>query len=56
MVTKFDGQILAAKFGFVPDYCKISQSLEPARLVFRIVQLLQNLTGTLAAVLPMCLS
>ena len=43
----------------IPDktsYCKISQCLEAARFVLRIVQSLWNLTGTLAAVLPKCLS
>ena len=35
---------------------KISSSLEAARLVFRIVRSLWNLTGTSAALLPMCLS
>ena len=35
---------------------KISQSLEAAKFVFRIVQSLWNLTGTSAALLPMCLS
>ena len=38
------------------SYCKISQSLEAARFVFRIVQSLWNLIGTSVAVLPMCLS
>ena len=38
------------------SYCKISWSLEAARFVFRIVRSLWNLTGTSAAVLPMCLS
>ena len=38
------------------SYCKISQSLEAARFVFRIVPSLWNLTGTSAAGLPKCLS
>ena len=38
------------------SYRKISWSLEAARFVFRIVRSLWNLTGTSAAVLPMCLS
>ena len=38
------------------SYRKISQSLEAARLVFRIERSHWNLTGTSAAVLPMCLS
>ena len=38
------------------SYRKISQSLEVARFVFRIVRSLWNLTGTSAALLPMCLS
>ena len=38
------------------SYFKISQSLEAARFVFRIVQSLWNLTGTSAAGLPECLS
>ena len=37
-------------------YHKISQSLEAARLVFRIVRSLWNLTGASAAALPMFLS
>ena len=38
------------------SYCEISQSLESKRFSFRIVQSHRNLTGTSAAVLPMCLS
>ena len=38
------------------SFRKISSSLEAARFVFRIVRSLWNSTGTLAAVLPMCLS
>ena len=38
------------------SFRKISLSLETARLVFRIVRSLWNLTGTSAALLPMCLS
>ena len=38
------------------SFRKISSSLEAARFVFRIVRSLWNLTGTSAAVLPMCLS
>ena len=38
------------------SYRKISWSLEAARFVFGIVRSLWNLTGTSAAVLPMCLS
>ena len=38
------------------SFRKISWSLESARFVFRIVRSLWNLTGTSAAVLPMCLS
>ena len=38
------------------SYRKISQSLEAARFLFRIVRSLWNLTGTSAALLPMCLS
>ena len=38
------------------SFRKISLSLEAARFVFRIVRSLWNLTGTSAAVLPMCLS
>ena len=38
------------------SYRKISWSLEATRFVFRIVRSLWNLTGTSAAVLPMCLS
>ena len=38
------------------SYRKISRSLEAARFVFRFVRSLWNLTGTSAAVLPMCLS
>ena len=37
-------------------YCKISQSLETARFVFRIVRPLWNLTDTSEAMLQMCLS
>ena len=37
-------------------YCKIWQSLEATRFVFRIVWSLWSLTGTSAAVLPICLS
>ena len=36
--------------------CKISQSLEAARAVFKVVRSLWNLTGTSAALLPKCLS
>ena len=38
------------------SYCKISQSLEATRFVFKIVWSLWNWIGTLAAVLPRCLS
>ena len=38
------------------SYCKISQSLEAARFVFRVVGSLWSLTGTTAAMLPTCLS
>ena len=38
------------------SYRQISWSLEAARFVFRIVWSLWNLTGTSAALLPMCLS
>ena len=38
------------------SFRKISSSLEATRFVFRIVRSLWNLTGTSAAVLPMCLS
>ena len=38
------------------SYCKITQSLEAVRLVFRIIRSLWNLTGASAAVLPRCLS
>ena len=38
------------------SFHKISLSLEAAKFVFRIVRSLWNLTGTSAAVLPMCLS
>ena len=38
------------------SFCKISLSLEAAGFVFKIVRSLWNLTGTSAAVLPMCLS
>ena len=38
------------------SFRKISSSLEAAIFVFRIVRSLWNLTGTSAAVLPMCLS
>ena len=38
------------------SYCKISQSLEATRFVFRIVRSFWNLTGTSAAVLPTWLS
>ena len=38
------------------SYRKVSWSLEAARFVFRIVRSLWNLTGTSAALLPMCLS
>ena len=38
------------------SYRKISQSLEAARFVFRIVHSLRNLTGTSATLLPTCLS
>ena len=38
------------------SFRKISWSLEVARFVFRIVRSLWNLTGTSAALLPMCLS
>ena len=37
------------------SYCNISQSLEAARFVLRIARSLWNLTGTSAALLPMCL-
>ena len=37
-------------------YRKISQSLEAARFVFRIVRSLWNLAGTSAALLPRCMS
>ena len=36
------------------SFLKISSSLEAARFVFRIIRSLWNLTGTSAAVLPMC--
>ena len=39
-----------------PYYCKISQSLEAAKYLLRIIRSLWNLTGTSAATLPMCLS
>ena len=38
------------------SFRKISWSLETARFVFRIIRSLWNLTGTSAALLPMCLS
>ena len=38
------------------SFGKISSSLEAARFVFRIFRSLWNLTGTSAAVLPVCLS
>ena len=38
------------------SFHKISSSLEAARVVSRIVRSLWNLTGTSAALLPMCLS
>ena len=38
------------------SYCNISQSIETARFLFRIIRSLWNLTGTSAAVLPKCLS
>ena len=38
------------------SFRKILSSLEAARFVFRIIRSLCNLTGTSAAVLPMCLS
>ena len=38
------------------SFRKISSSLEAARFVFRIVRSFWNLTGTSAAMLPMCLS
>ena len=38
-----------------PSYCKIPQSLEVARFVFRIALWLENLTGASAVLLPMCL-
>ena len=38
------------------SYCKISQSLEAARYLFRIVWSLSNVTGTSTTVLPICLS
>ena len=38
------------------SFRKISSSLEAARFVFRIVLSFWNLTGTSAAVLPMCMS
>ena len=38
------------------SYRKISWSLEATRFVFRVVRSLWNLTGTSAALLPMCLS
>ena len=38
------------------SYCKISSSLEVVRFVCRIVRSLWNLTGTSAALLPVCLS
>ena len=38
------------------SYRKISWSLEAARFVFRIGRSLLNMTGTSAALLPMCLS
>ena len=38
------------------SYCKISWSLEAARLVVYIITSLWHLTGTSAALLPMCLS
>ena len=38
------------------SYCKIWQSLEAVRFVFRIVRLSWSLEGTSAALLPRCLS
>ena len=38
------------------SYCNISWSLEVARLIFRTIALIWNLTGASAAPLPMCLS
>ena len=38
------------------SFRKISWSLEAARFIFKIVRSLWNLTGTSAALLPMCLS
>ena len=38
------------------SYCKISWILKAVRFVFRIMQSLGNLTGTLADVLPRCLT
>ena len=37
------------------SYCQISQNLEAARFIFRIVRSLWNLTGTSTAALPRCL-
>ena len=38
------------------SYCKVSWSLEAARFGFKLFQLLWNLAGTSAALLPRCLS
>ena len=48
--------ITRALFQYPITYCRISQSLGASRLVFRIIRSLWYLIGTLAAVLPKCLS
>ena len=50
--TRFHGPVSISE---KTSYRKISWSLEAARFVFRIVWSLWNLTGTSAALLPMCL-
>ena len=48
--------VMPIKFLNLESYRKILRSLEAARLVFRIVRSLLNLTDTSATLLPRCLS
>ena len=52
-VTKYQGPVSISN---KTSYRKILRSLEAARLVFRIVRSLLNLTDTSATLLPRCLS
>ena len=52
----WDGALVAVSICDKTSYCKISQSLEAVKFVFRIVRSHWNLTDTSATVLAMCLS